>query len=88
MKARWVQSCSVYSCLLCFLFRYGGRCSEQLPSVVWDPWNPLYVVIFILSYLFLGIYPASFTISTMHFFQSYSEEEWKYLQKKNIKKNI
>ena len=75
MKARWVQSCSVYSCLLCFLFRYGGRCSEQLPSVVWDPWNPLYVVIFILSYLFLGIYPTYFTISTMHFFQSCSEEE-------------
>ena len=78
MKPRWVQSFSVYLCLLCFLFWYGGRCSEQLPSVVWDPWNPLYVVIFILSYfcyLLLGMYPAFFTISTMHFFQRCSEED-------------
>ena len=58
MKARWVQSFSVYLCLVCFLFRYGGRCSEQLPSVVWDPWNPLYVVILILNYICYLLLPS------------------------------
>ena len=76
MKARWVQSRSVYLCLVCFVFRYGGRCSEQLPSVVWDPWNPLYVVLILscFCYQLLCIYPVSYTVYTMRFFQRCSDK--------------
>ena len=76
MKARWVQSRCVYLCLVCFVFRYGGRCSEQLPSVVWDPWNPLYVVLILscFCYQLLCIYPVSYTVYTMRFFQRCSDK--------------